>query len=179
MRMLNPLIRKYNSRKISTQYLLLLIPAILLLFLAFGFVAYTLGKPEALKTNYELAEVVTKKTNQALMRWLEEQIRTAQTIARDPRIMAVTLSPADPQKRADAQKFLSEMHARYPYYENIPLAAKLAPDRTIAVDVFRGKSNHRQWKFLHRYGGRQNDREVRARIQLYQECLRGKALTHQ
>mgnify|MGYP000844002386 FL=1 len=135
MRMLNPLIRKYNSRKISTQYLLLLIPAILLLFLAFGFVAYTLGKPEALKNNYELAEVVTKKTNQALMRWLEEQIRTAQTIARDPRIMAVALSPEDQQKRADAQKFLSEMHARYPYYENIPLAVKLAPDRTIAVDV--------------------------------------------
>ena len=133
--MLDSLIRKYNSRKISTQYLLLLIPAILLLFLAFGFVAYTLGKPEALKTNYELAEVVAKKTNQALMRWLEEQIRTAQTIARDPRIIAVALSPADPQKRADAQKYLSEMHARHPYYENIPLAAKLAPDRTVAVDV--------------------------------------------
>ncbi len=133
--MLDTLIRKYNSRKISTQYLLLLIPAILLLFLAFGFVAYYLGKPEALRTNRDLAEVVTKKTNQALMRWLEEQIRTAQTIARDPRIIAVTLSPADPQKRTDAQKFLSEMQARYPYYENIPLAVKLAPDQTITLDV--------------------------------------------
>ena len=135
MPLLNALIRKYNSRKISTQYLLLLIPAISMLFITFGIVVYYLGKPEAIKTNHELAEIVAKKTNQALIRWLEEQIRTAQTIARDPRVVDVTLSPADPQKRAAAQQFLSQMHALHPYYENIPLAIKFAEDQTISIDV--------------------------------------------
>ncbi|MBP7340976.1 MAG: methyl-accepting chemotaxis protein [Smithellaceae bacterium] len=127
--------RKDKTRKISTQFLMILIPAIALLFVAFGLVVYYLSKPEALKTNHELAEIVAKKTNQALIRWLEEQIRTAQIIARDPRIIDVCLAPADPQKRAEAQKYLSDMHALHPYYENIPLALKMADGRTISFDV--------------------------------------------
>ncbi|MEE9912635.1 MAG: methyl-accepting chemotaxis protein [Deltaproteobacteria bacterium] len=132
---LDMLIKKYKSRKISTQYLLLLIPAISLLFITFAVVVYYLGKPEALKTNLELSEIITKKTNQALIRWLEEQIRTAQTIARDPRVVDACAAPLDTQKRAVAQKYLSEMHARYPYYENIPLALRLPEGQTIPVNV--------------------------------------------
>lgn len=126
---------KKNTRKITTQYLLLLIPAIALLFITFGIVVYYLGKPQAMKANHELSEIIARKTNQALIRWLEEQIRTAQTIARDPRIMDTCADPLDEQKRAAAQKFLSEMHARHPYYENIPLAIKLADGQTLPIDV--------------------------------------------
>ncbi|MDD5169929.1 MAG: methyl-accepting chemotaxis protein [Syntrophales bacterium] len=132
---MDTLIKRYVSRRISTQYLLLLIPAISLLFITFGIVVYYLGKPEAIKTNYELSQVIAKKTNQALTRWLEEQIRTAQTIARDPRIVDVCISPTDTQKRSAAQNFLSEMHLRYPYYENIPLALKLAEGKTVSIDI--------------------------------------------
>lgn len=130
-----PSLKKSNVRKISTQYLLMLIPVILLLFIFLGVAVYFLSKPEALKTNHELAEIVAKKTNQALMRWLEEQIRTAQIIARDPRVMEVCLSPADAQKRVAAQKYLSDMHALHPYYENIPLALKLAEGQTVSVEA--------------------------------------------
>ena len=129
------LIKKDNTRKISTQFLLILIPAIALLFIAFGIAVYHLSKPEALKTNHELAEIVAKKTNQALIRWLEEQIRTAQIIARDPRVIDACRAPADLQKRAAAQKYLSEMHTLHPYYENIPLALKMADGQTMAIDV--------------------------------------------
>ena len=135
MSVLDSVIKKYHSYKISTQYLLLLIPAISLLFITFAIAVYHLGKPEAMKTNLEISEIIAKKTNQALIRWLEEQIRTAQTIARDPRIVDVCATPADTQKRAAAQKFLSEMHARYPYYENIPLAIKLAESQTVLIDA--------------------------------------------
>ena len=135
MSVLDSVIKKYHSYKISTQYLLLLIPAISLLFITFAIAVYHLGKPEAMKTNLEISEIIAKKTNQALIRWLEEQIRTAQTIARDPRIVDVCATPADTQKRAAAQKFLSEMHARYPYYENIPLAIKLAEGQTILIEA--------------------------------------------
>jgi methyl-accepting chemotaxis protein len=130
-----------TSRKISTQYLLLLIPAIALLFIIFGIVAYYMGKPEAMKANRELSEIIARKTNQALIRWLEEQIRTAQTIARDPRIIDACAAPLDVQKRAAAQKFLSEMHALYPYYENIPLAIRLADGQTVSIDVHGVKKN--------------------------------------
>lgn len=130
---------KKNTRKITTQYLLLLIPAIALLFITFGIVVYYLGKPQAMKANHELSEIIARKTNQALIRWLEEQIRTAQTIARDPRIMDTCADPLDEQKRAAAQKFLSEMHAMHPYYENIPLAIKLADGKTLSIDVYGEK----------------------------------------
>lgn len=128
-------VKKRRRRKISTQYLLLLVPAISLLFIAFVIAVYYLGKPDALRTNRELSEVIAKKTNQALMRWLEEQIRTAQTIAHDPRVVAVCLSPKDVQSRGAAQQFLSEMHKRHPYYENIPLAARLPEGKTFALDI--------------------------------------------
>jgi methyl-accepting chemotaxis protein len=129
------LLKKCSVRKISSQYLLLLIPAISLLFIIFGIVVYYLGKPEAMTANHELAEIVAKKTNQALIRWLEEQIRTAQTIARDPRIIDACVSPTDMQKRASAQQFLLDMHKLHPYYENIPLALKLDEGQTILIDV--------------------------------------------
>jgi methyl-accepting chemotaxis protein len=132
---MDTLIKKYILRKISAQYLLLLIPAISLLFITFGVVVYYLGKPEAIKTNHELSEIIAKKTNQALIRWIEEQIRTAQTIAQDPRIVDACVSPTDTKKRSSAQKFLSDMHLRYPYYENIPLALKLAEGKTVSIDV--------------------------------------------
>ena len=135
MSAINTFIKKYISRKISAQYLLLLIPAISLLFITFGVVVYYLGKPEALRTNHELSEIIAKKTNQALIRWLEEQIRTAQTIAQDPRIVDACVSPTDTKKREEAQKFLSNMHLRYPYYENIPLALRLAEGKTVSIDA--------------------------------------------
>ncbi|MDD5168826.1 MAG: methyl-accepting chemotaxis protein [Syntrophales bacterium] len=132
---IDTLIKKWIARKITAQYLLLLIPAISFLFLTFGIVVYYLGKPEAIKTNHELSEIIAKKTNQALIRWLEEQIRTAQTIAQDPRVIETCLAPTDARKRAAAQKFLSDMHLRYPYYENIPLALKLDEGKTVSIDV--------------------------------------------
>ena len=135
MSAINTFIKKYISRRISAQYLLLLIPAISLLFITFGVVVYYLGKPEALRTNHELSEIIAKKTNQALIRWLEEQIRTAQTIAQDPRIVDACVSPTDTKKREEAQKFLSNMHLRYPYYENIPLALRLAEGKTVSIDA--------------------------------------------
>ncbi len=135
MQRLHRLIGKPGLRTISTQYLLLLIPAISLLFITFGVVVYYLGRPEALKDNRELGEVIVKKTNQALARWLEEQIRTAQTIAHDPRVVEACAAPDDPKKREEAQKFLLEMHARHPYYENIPLALRLTEGRKVIVDV--------------------------------------------
>ena len=132
---MSALIQKGISRKISSQYLLLLIPAISLLFIVFGAVIYSFEKPKAIKNNQELAEIIARKTNQALMRWLEEQIRTAQTIARDPRVLDACLSPSDPNKRAAVQAFLTEMHTRHPYYENIPLALKLAEGKTVPIEV--------------------------------------------
>ncbi len=131
----DPSVKKRKPRKISTQYLLLIIPAISLLFIVFSVTVYFLGKPEAMKTNRELSEVIAKKTNQALMRWLEEQIRTAQIIARDPRVVDACLAPADTQKRAAVQKYLSDMHTLYPYYENIPLALKLEEGKTLTVEA--------------------------------------------
>jgi HAMP domain-containing protein len=132
---MSALIQKGISRKISSQYLLLLIPAISLLFIVFGAVIYSFEKPKAIKNNQELAEIIARKTNQALMRWLEEQIRTAQTLARDPRVLDACLSPSDPNKRAAVQAFLTEMHTRHPYYENIPLALKLAEGKTVPIEV--------------------------------------------
>lgn len=135
MQALKKILQKIITRKIASQYLLLLIPAISLLFAIFGVLVYYLGQPEAISANRELAEIVAKKTNQALIRWIEEQIRTAQIISHDPRIVEFCAAPTDLQKRETAQKFLLEMHKLHPYYENIPLAIKLAEGQSITAQA--------------------------------------------
>ncbi len=120
---------------LSARYLLAIVPAISVLFLLFGVVLYRIEKPEAMRVNAELAEVVTSKTCHALVKWVESQISLSQSVAADPRVVELCLHPLDPEVRKKAQSFLTEVHARHPYCENVPIAIRLDDNDSFFVPM--------------------------------------------
>jgi len=112
-------------RSIAAQYLLWVLPAILLLLGAFGIVMFRMEREGELRKHEVVVRVITEKTNQALRQWIDMQIQLARLIAVDPRVKALCRSPLDPETRRAAQEYLTQMHQLFPYCENIPVALRL------------------------------------------------------
>lgn len=123
------------SKSISTKYLLWLIPVISCSLIFFGVYMFILEKHNSMESHVKMAEIITRKTNQALIRWIEEQISRAKTVAEDPRVIDACLNPLDEKIRADVQRYLTGMHEHYPYNENIPIAIKLPDDESFTLDI--------------------------------------------
>ncbi len=121
------------SRSISAKYQWLLLPTMALVLAAFGLYVAYLERQRAMAANWEMADILTRKTNAALINWIKEQIRLAETIAADPRIVAACREPTNATARAAAQVYLDAMHQRYPYNENLPIAIRLADDQSFPL----------------------------------------------
>ena len=77
----------------------------------------------------------TAAANNTLRTWLDDQINIVRTLSEDPRVIAACANPTDPATVNIARIFLKSVHAKYSYYENIPLMAKLPPNVTLEIDV--------------------------------------------
>jgi len=120
-------------QSVAVQYLLWVMPTIVLLLSAFGALMYELERKSELHKHQVVANVIVEKTNQALRQWIVMQIRLAELIAQDPRILALCRMPLDEGARQAAQDYLSEMHRLFPYCENIPVALKLEAGEKLEV----------------------------------------------
>ncbi|HOP63090.1 MAG TPA: methyl-accepting chemotaxis protein [Spirochaetota bacterium] len=125
--------------KISTKYLSRIIPVTTISLILFGLISYIIVKNNSEITFNKTAEIITRQTNEALKKWIEDQILIAQTIAADSRVIRACANPANTALVAEADNYLEAMQKRYPYYENLPLAAKLPENRIITVNV-KGKN---------------------------------------
>lgn len=125
-------------RSVAAQYLLWVLPAIIILLGGFGLLMFRVSRERELQKHLVMAHIITEKTNQALIQWISAQIRLAQLIADDPRIKALCLNPTDPETRRVAQAYLSGMHERFPYCENMPVAIHLPEDQVLELAVTGG-----------------------------------------
>ncbi|WP_462327525.1 methyl-accepting chemotaxis protein [Desulfobaculum sp.] len=75
----------------------------------------------------------------ALESWIDGQKRLAQSLARRSEIVEACASPADSAKAARAHEVLQWVHDTYGIYENIPLAARLAPGERVSVTGPKGE----------------------------------------
>jgi methyl-accepting chemotaxis protein len=131
-------------RSVATQYLLWVVPIIVLLLGGFGVLMFRMEREGELRKHEVVARVITDKTNQALRQWIDMQIRLARLIAADPRVKALCRSPLDSATREAAQEYLTEMHQLFPYCENIPVAIRLPQGETLdlpTTDGFRRIGN--------------------------------------
>lgn len=120
-------------RSVAGQYLLWVVPAIVLLLGGFGVLMFRMEREGELRKHEVVARVITDKTNQALRQWIDMQIRLVWLIAADPRVKALCQSPLDPTTRRAAQEYLTEMHQLFPYCENIPVALRLPKGETLEL----------------------------------------------
>jgi len=120
---------------ISNKYLRWIIPVTTLSLIIFGLISYYIVRSDSEKSYRKTAEMITSQTNAALKNWIEDQILLAKTIASDSRVIRACANPSNPSMVNEADRYLEELHKRYPYYENLPLAVRLPEGKTITVMV--------------------------------------------
>ncbi|KPA09124.1 multi-sensor hybrid histidine kinase [Candidatus Magnetomorum sp. HK-1] len=122
-------------KKISTKYLVWLIPIVGFSFMLFGLYTYDLLKNKSIEIHHESAFKIGNEISKALNVWISELISIGQIISDDPRVVQACLHPENVEYRDRAEKFCKEVHRRLPYNENIPLAIKLPEGKTFTRKV--------------------------------------------
>ena len=114
------------------------IPSIVVLLGGFGVFLYGAERARELEKHAEMARIIADKTNQALIQWIDAQIRLAQSIAVDLRVQALCKQPLEPGVRREAQAYLSAIHRIVPYCENIPVAIHLPTNAFFELPISNG-----------------------------------------
>lgn len=120
---------------LSFRFLRWIIPLLTLSFVLFGVAGFFVTRGSLVRFSRQSSKLLTDQTNVALVNWIQDQIYLAQTIAANPKVVHAALNPTDPKARAEAQAYLQEQHDRYKYYENVPVALRLPPGKSISFDV--------------------------------------------
>jgi len=101
----------------------------------FGLYTYNLIKNKSIETNREITFKLCNEVSKALHAWISDLISVGKTISADPRVIQACQYPENIAYRDIAEKFCKEVHRRFPYNENIPIAIKLPPNKTIKRKV--------------------------------------------
>ncbi len=118
---------------IAGRYITWFVPVILLSITLLVISAYSLQKDSELKSHRQVGKIITDNTINALQTWIDDQIRIVRTIAADERVIAACENPGNAAFVADAQRYVQLLHNRYPYYENLPIALKIADGQKVMV----------------------------------------------
>ncbi|WP_207677925.1 methyl-accepting chemotaxis protein [Desulfonema magnum] len=78
---------------------------------------------------------ITQQTASALENWVTDQIRIVKIIANDTHVIEACKDPEDAEKVREAHEVLLSFHKQFDYYENLPLASKMSPDKTVEISV--------------------------------------------
>jgi hypothetical protein len=124
-----------RSRKISSRfvrYSLLLLIIFLILICA---VIYYVERSNQRSSMGEFGNNITLQTAAMLENWIEDQVRMVKMISSTPMVIEACKYPSDSQKVKPARDFLQSIHNQYPFYENLPLAAKLEKGDSFELTV--------------------------------------------
>ncbi len=98
----------------------------LVLFVFVCVIIYRVEQTSQLNVMQEIGRNATENTALFLENWIADQIVLVKVIASDKRVVEACRNPSDPAVVEEASEFLYAINSHYPYYENLPLAAKLA-----------------------------------------------------
>ncbi len=118
---------------IASRYVKILTPIMLAAALILISGIFWYDWQNQLSINAETSKKNVETANNSLQTWLGDQISIVRTLSEDPRLVAACANPSDPAAVEAARAFLKSVHGKYPYYENIPLVAKLPANASIDV----------------------------------------------
>ena len=125
----------FSSQKVSTRFIKWNIPVLILFFAIVCCIIFYVERNNQVSSMKTLGTQAIEQTAVALENWIGDQIRIAKMIAGNARVIAACTNPKDKQAVKLAHDFVKSIHEQYPYYENLPLAAKLNPDESFTVSV--------------------------------------------
>ena len=109
--------KNYSIKKIT---FIVSIVVFLFMILISSYIFYQ--KKESLENQvYETGKNYLQITSDAFEIWISEQLKLAQILALDPRVINAARNPKDEKIVKEAHDFLKEVHDRSPYYSNLPI----------------------------------------------------------
>jgi len=124
-----------HQKKILVRFLLWSLPAVSLFFVLICGIIYVIESSNQERASRTLGQKTVEEISITLQNWIGDQIRMVQMIAADERVIAAMENPTDPAALQKASAYLKAIHARFPYYENLPLSVNLEQGQTISVNV--------------------------------------------
>lgn len=94
---------------------------------------YVLDKSRQYSAKETTADELLQLSSVALENWIADQTRIVMMIAGDERVVAACKTPGDPAVVARAHAYLKGLHARFPFYENLPLASYMPAGTTVDI----------------------------------------------
>ncbi len=125
---------EYCNMKQETKFVIKILTTVMIFLFLFVILIYINEKQNNMQNFNEVGENITSQTSRALEHWIEDQVRVVQTIANDHSIIDVCNNPQNETLIREAQTYLNDIHRRYPYYENLPIAVKLGDEMTREVN---------------------------------------------
>jgi len=125
----------FRHKGVSFRFLLWNIPVFILFILLVCLVIWRMEQKNQVSRMRNTGVRLTEQTAQSLENWIADLIRVAKITANDERVMEACADPGNPEKVGPANAFISAVHAQFPYFENIILAAKMPEGKSIDIRV--------------------------------------------
>ncbi len=122
-----------NLKSITTKYILSIFPIIGLFTLVFCIVIYQFEKKYSIEQVKELGKTTSEEIAHNLEGWLENQIKIAKIISKNPDIIKLLKDPTQPEVYQRVQLYLQQIHDGIGYYENMPIAIKLPEGKSLEI----------------------------------------------
>ena len=126
---------KTLNRKIAFRLLKWAIPLLIIFLATLSWIVYAVESDNQEAAMTGIGDQATAQTAIALENWIADQIRIAQMISRDERVIQACENPGDSELVSAAHRFLKSLHQQFPFYENLPLASKMTSGNAIEISV--------------------------------------------
>ncbi len=128
--------KKYHS--ISSRFLLWTVPLLLISLAVMTGIIYVIEQGNQKNATIAIGQQATEQTAVALENWIADQVRIVQMIASQNLVIAACKDPGNPEAVTAAQTYVQSIHNQFPYYENVPLFAKMAGGKTADIQTPNG-----------------------------------------
>lgn len=107
------------------KHLMKLVAITIIIFIISALVFANNMKTQSEHAFKQTGELLTTEISDMMDLWTQDQLRILTGIATNEYVIDMCLDPQDPLKVERGENFLKELHSRYPYYENLPVAVNL------------------------------------------------------
>lgn len=136
---MRPSLLEYRT-KISTRYLVYIIPILLTVFVALSYIFFNIERNIQYQSTREFNEKILVQANKTLQYWIDDQLSTVRLIAADPRVIEACSDPTNPELVNQANMFLRSVQEQNKFYENIALSSNLPANFSFSLTAVDGKS---------------------------------------
>ncbi len=123
---------------ISSRFLLWTVPLLFISLAAMTGIIYVIEQGNQKNATIAIGQQATEQTSVALENWIADQVRIVQMIAGQSVVIAACKDPGNPEAVTAAQAYAQSIHKQFPYYENVPLFAKMADGKTADIQTKNG-----------------------------------------